>query len=363
MIKDQVWRYIEEDGVSDSFGLAADEYLMRTAAVGGPPTLRLYTYRSHATLVGQFQNVEAEVRVDECRRRGIAINRRPTGGGSVVMGEDQLGVALVASTHGIQYQKYQTAIFEACADGLLAGLRSLGIPAGFRPKNDIEVGGKKIAGLALCVDEHGSFLCHASLLVDFDVRLMLAVLNLPPEKIAGRAVTSFEERLTTVRQELGSPVFTAEVREQVRSGFAEALAAQFEPKSWTEEERAAISALASRKYSTPEWVFQRIPTPDAVGTSLLKTNAGLLRVYVALGGEVLKNVMVTGDFFATTRALTNLEARVKWTRATPEAIAKTVRAVFAADGPPIIGLSADTLTEAISTAVLVASRSGGWSRS
>ncbi|MFQ5803281.1 MAG: biotin/lipoate A/B protein ligase family protein [Candidatus Methylomirabilales bacterium] len=358
-MKGKVWRYIEEDGVSASFGLAGDEYLMQTAAVGGPPTLRLYTYRSHAALVGQFQNVEAEVRVDECRRRGIAINRRPTGGGSVIMGEEQLGVALVASTHGVQYQKCHAAIFEACSDGLLAGLRWLGIHAGFRPKNDIEVGGKKIAGLALSIDERESFLCHASLLVDFDVSLMLAVLNLPREKIAGKAIASFEERLTTVRRELESPVSTSEVRAHVRSGFAEALAARFEPKSWTEEEHAAISALESRKYSTPEWVFEHVPTPDAVGTSLLKTSAGLLRVYVALGGEVLKNVMVTGDFFATTRALTNLEARVKWTHATPEGIAKTIRAVFAADGPPIIGLSADALTEAISTAVVAARGNAG----
>ena len=59
----EVWRYIEEDGVSASFGLAADEYLIQ--AVGGDlPTLRLYTYRSHAALVGRFQNAEAEVNVE-----------------------------------------------------------------------------------------------------------------------------------------------------------------------------------------------------------------------------------------------------------------------------------------------------------
>lgn len=357
-----MWRYIQEDGVSASFGLAADEYLMQAAAAGGPPALRLYTYRSHAALVGRFQHVEAEVRVEECRRRGIAINRRPTGGGAILMGEDQLGVALVASAHGTQAQRDQAAIFQACANGLLAGLRRLGIRASFRPKNDLEVGGKKIAGLAMCLDDQDSFLCHASLLVDFDLSLMLAVLNLPAEKIADKAIASFEERLTTVRRERQGggerPVSVSEVRAHIRDGLTEALGEGCEPKSWTAEERAAIRELESRKYSTPGWIFQRMPNAQAMGASLLKTSAGLLRVYAALSGEVLKSVMVTGDFFAATGALTSLEARLKWTRAAPEAIARTVRAAFTADGPPILGLSADALIEAVSAAVREARRNG-----
>ena len=86
----ETWRYIEEDRVPASFGLAADEYLLGHAASDGRATLRLYTYRSHAALVGRFQNVEAEVRVDECRIVGAEINRRLTGGGAIVMGESQL---------------------------------------------------------------------------------------------------------------------------------------------------------------------------------------------------------------------------------------------------------------------------------
>ena len=73
------WRYIADDDASASSGLAADEWLMTAYHVppggspGGPdkppPTLRLYTYRPHCVLVGRFQNVEAEVRLEECRGR------------------------------------------------------------------------------------------------------------------------------------------------------------------------------------------------------------------------------------------------------------------------------------------------------
>ena len=59
------------------------------------PTLRLYTYASHAALVGRYQTLDAEVDLEACAATGTAVSRRPTGGGAIVMGRDQLGVALV----------------------------------------------------------------------------------------------------------------------------------------------------------------------------------------------------------------------------------------------------------------------------
>src|SRR6266545_7600244 len=95
------WRLITDDGVSASFGLAADEVLAQRVGAGTSiPTLRLYTYQSHCALIGRFQNVENEVRVQCCRANSIPINRRPTGGGAIIMGADQLGVALTLPGRG-----------------------------------------------------------------------------------------------------------------------------------------------------------------------------------------------------------------------------------------------------------------------
>ena len=61
------WRLVVDDGVSAAFGLAADEWLMgHHAGDGGfDATLRLYTYESHCALVGRFQDLATEVRLDE----------------------------------------------------------------------------------------------------------------------------------------------------------------------------------------------------------------------------------------------------------------------------------------------------------
>jgi lipoate-protein ligase A len=58
------WRYIENNGVTASAGLAGDEALANRAGAGiSQPTLRLYTYQPCA-LIGRFQTIENEVTLE-----------------------------------------------------------------------------------------------------------------------------------------------------------------------------------------------------------------------------------------------------------------------------------------------------------
>lgn len=347
------WRYLADDGVSASFGLAADEYLMRAYAQdpARPPTLRLYTYRSHCALVGRFQTVEAEIRVSECRQRGVSINRRPTGGGAIIMGEDQLGLSLVASTHHPAIPRHPQQIFEVCARPILEGLCSLRIDAYFRPKNDLEVAGKKIAGLGLYIDENEVLLFHTSVLVDIDVRLMLTLLNIPIEKISDKEIASFEERLTTIRRELGKEVPVSEVRQQIKRGFEGTFGVELEEEPFTQEELSGIRELEQKRYLTPDWIYQKAPTPDMTGSSLRKTEAGLLRIHLALAGDVIKSVLISGDFFSTSQTINNLESRLRWSAAEPAEIERAIRETLSQQDHYILGLAPEALVATIGEAV------------
>ena len=90
------WRLLADDGVGAAEGLALDEALMaryRHEAQKSAPTLRLYSYRDHCALIGRYQNLNAEVDLAACRRTDTQVSRRLTGGGAIVMGAGQLGVA------------------------------------------------------------------------------------------------------------------------------------------------------------------------------------------------------------------------------------------------------------------------------
>ena len=348
----QPWRIITEDAVSASFGLAADDALTVCAGRGeSQPTLRLYTYSSHCALVGRFQRVENEIHQEWCRAHGIAINRRPTGGGAILMGDDQLGVALmVAGPRGDVYGQARVWM-EKFSASLVTALGSLGIRAQFRGKNDIEVGGRKIAGLGIYRATGGGLLFHASLLVDLDVPLMLQVLNTPFEKISDKEIDSVASRISTVRRESGNGISVDEVRRMVAAAYSATWDVELVPGDFTQSERKAIAALEREKYRTDEWIFQTTDVPDAAGSAKRKTPGGLLDVQVALAGRMLKMVLLAGDFFAADASVRELEAALRWHPSAPDAVAATVREVYAQNPAGWHAISADDLTETIQLAI------------
>ena len=356
------WRYITGESETASRGLATDEFLMdkysRWAEDGYPdPVLRISTLRSHCVLVGRFQNTEAEVNLPECSIMGVEVNRRATGGGTVLMGEDQLLVSFASSAHHPIVPAHPARMLPKLAKGIVAGLELLGIPAEFRPKNDIEVGGRKIGGTAIYIEESGALLYHATVLLDFDMPLMLETLSIPMEKISDKEINSIEERLTTANRELGRAVSVDEAREAICKGFEQAFKMSAVYSPFSPEEIEKIEKLEREKYKSPEWVFQRQPAPDMLGTSIKKTPAGMVRAYASLSGDIIKSVLITGDFFSGDRIINNIEAALKWGKSDRESIAKGIKLTIGNETETVEGIDVDMMADIIYSAVVSAKTS------
>ena len=335
------WRYLEDDGVEAAAGLAADEALMLRYGRGQTPpaeaTLRLYTYRAHCALVGRYQSLEDEVDLEACRGHDVQVGRRPTGGGAIIMGPAQLGVAVTARAVAEETPR-QT--LERYASGVITGLSRLGIEAQFRRKNDLEVGGRKIAGLGLYLDPAGAVLFHASVLVDLDVPLMLEVLRIPGAKLSDKAVARVGERVTTVSRELGRPLVAADVRDEFARGFG----AELSRGAMDEAERRLCEELRSARYGSAGWIGQESPRRDARGSSLLKTPEGLVRIFVGVHGDAIKSVLVAGDYNAVPPAIPRLEAALRWCRADAASIAAEAERAL---GDGALGVGREALAVAV----------------
>lgn len=338
------WRLLAHDAVAADEGLAIDEALMTgygRSTPDRPPTLRLYTYADHAALVGRYQHLDAEVDLDACRRTGTGVNRRPTGGGAIVMGAGQLGVALVTRAPAAQRPK---ELLERCATGIQVGLAELGIDASFRGKNDLEVGGRKIAGLGLYLDGNGGFLFHSSVLADLDIAFMLEVLRIPAAKLGDKAVAAVSERVTTVTRETGDRWDGSSLRDVIATGFAKALDVELVAGAVELCESAAADQLVVGKYRSPAWLGQRTPHPDATGTALLKTPAGLVRLYLALSGGTIKSALFSGDFNELPPALTRFEEALRWKSLDAADVSRAARAAGVDDA---LGMSAEELVAVV----------------
>lgn len=323
------WGLISDDGVGAAEGLAADEALLLEHGRGSESvheaTLRLYSYRSHCALVGRFQSLEEEVDLVAARRLGIDVARRPTGGGAIIMGAGQLGVAVATrAPAGVSPRD----LLVRYAGGVRAGLARLGIDARFAGKNDLQVDGRKIAGLGLYVDPTGALLFHASVLIDLDVALMLRVLRIPGAKLSNKGIRRVAERVTTIAREAGGPVAMDDVRFDLAAGFGAALDLDLEVTALTAAQQARRDALVRDRYAATEWTHQRSRLRDAHGTEVLKTPEGLVRVYVATHGATIKSATVAGDFNAVPAGITALEAALRWAPATREHTRSTTLAVL-----------------------------------
>jgi lipoate---protein ligase len=318
------WRLLGDDGAGAAEGLALDEALMARYARGEPPrppALRLYTYRTHCALIGRYQNLHAEVDLEACRRTGTQVSRRPTGGGAIIMGAGQLGVALVAAAPP---DRRPRELIQELAGGLMAGLAELGITAVFKGKNDLEVNGRKVAGLGLYLDQAGAMLFHASILADLDIGFMLQALRIPAAKLADKAAAAVADRVTTVTVLTGRPWDGAALRPFIATGFAAAFGTEFERGEPDTAEQALAATLAADRYASESWLADRSAALDGSGSAALKTPAGLAMIYLTTHGDLVKNAVVVGDFNELPHAVVEMESALRWRRLDDTAVAAAV---------------------------------------
>ena len=118
---------------------------------------------------------------------------------------------------------YTQRICEAVAHGLA---QAFNIDARFRPRNDIEVDGRKLSGTGGYFDGD-TLIYQGTVLIDVDPAAMMACLNVPAPKLAKRDLDKSEARITTLKSLLGRTPEIVEVHNAVLSGLASQLGLSF----------------------------------------------------------------------------------------------------------------------------------------
>lgn len=324
------WRLFKgvEKPASTAQGLAVDDTLPQSVeSHKSPPILHLYTFMP-SVIVGKYQDIEAALKLERCKELGIEYNRRSTGGGTVIMGPEivALGLGINADYKGLK--RGVGGIFETLGQVLIRALKMIGIEAQFRPKNDLEVNGKKIAGLSAALETGKSLLFHTSLLVDFDVALMTEIMNTPLVKLQDKGYNCFSQRMTTVRSELACKISVQEVLPAIVDAFEEKFQVQMKADTPDEWESEMIDYYIKDRYRNPKWIFSHKHPQTRMGIGRLKTRAGLLEVYVSMSGGSIEHLVITGDFFSTTEDIQQLENALKWTSAHKESIQNNLSSVW-----------------------------------
>ena len=309
------WRVIDTGLLSGAENMAWDEALLAARCRELiPDTLRYLRFTPPVALVGYHQSVSEEIRTDYCRASGIQINRRVTGGGAIYFDEGQLGWELICSREALPGGSDLAGITRAVCQAVARGLQTLGLKAEFRPRNDIEVDGRKISGTG-AVLEGNCLLFQGTLLIDFNLEHLIKALRIPTEKLNARELSSARERVTSLKEQLGYVPPLETVKTALEKGLRECLGLRTFPGAVGSEESALFRRLLPRRQSN-EWIEGRrvLLRPHPILRSIHKEEGGLIRTAVKVDRKRgrIADILITGDFFIhPQRAVYDLETRLK----------------------------------------------------
>ncbi len=263
----QPWRLILDILAEDADGpvnMARDQLLLQRVVETSTPAVRLYGWKNAVLSVGRNQKLDRQVDLAACKREGIPLVRRMTGGQAVLHGGD-LTYAVAAPTSGGRFSPGIMAVYREISRVFARFFADLGFTPEVRTYSGRErtaqasavcfstpsafellIGGRKVVGSAQRLLPN-AFLQHGSM----PMYPQDAVL----ERIF-RGVTAGEIRnQMTDLETLG--VWKRFDREQVigrlAGAFESSLAIELDPRPWTPTERAAAAKI------TPQFAYLEEP--------------------------------------------------------------------------------------------------------
>jgi lipoate-protein ligase A len=249
------WRILETIEESGAKQMAIDEAML-IARINNlvPNTLRFFTWKPSAITIGFFQDLEQEIDLKKVKDLKVDVIRRYSGGGAVFH-EDELTYSLVVSEKDLSLNVLDS--YKYLCQGVVNGLKNLGIEAEFKPINDILVKGKKISGNAQTRKE-GVILQHGTILLSIDVEKMFSLLKISDEKLKGKLITNAKEGVSSIKNELQSTDIDLKHLEKVfRQGFSQSLNIDFNEAILSKEEKEIAQELYENKYLSKDWSYNQ----------------------------------------------------------------------------------------------------------
>lgn len=268
------WRLIRTPAMTGPMNMAIDEAILNAVAEGeSRPTLRFFAWEPATLSLGYGQPI-ADVDQARLSQRGWGLVRRPTGG-RAILHTDELTYSVTAPMEEPRVVGSVVESYRRLSNGLLAGLRCLGLSARADPKDatattrapdgtpivnpvcfevpsdyEITADGRKLLGSAQ-VRKRGVVLQHGTLPLWGDItRILDGLVYADAERESLRA--RVRSRAATLA-DIGLHASWEDAADAMAQGFVEALGLTLEPGELIPRELVDAERLVSEKYGDPVW--------------------------------------------------------------------------------------------------------------
>lgn len=239
-------RFVTNKDTDPCYNMSFDEFCL--TRIPSDDTFFCLWRNRPSVIIGLNQNAYAEVNLPFIKEHGITLARRVTGGGAVYHDLQNLNYSIFRPLSESQAENGADAV-----ECIVAALRSLGVPAEQGGRNDIYVEGRKVSGFARRIHKDRE-LIHGTLMYDVDIETLTQALDVPGSKLSRKGVASVRSRVANLKDYL--PQF-ASINE-FQFALQDILAGDAEEILISDEQKKAVRTLSDSKFSTEEWVLNRV---------------------------------------------------------------------------------------------------------
>lgn len=265
-----------------------------------PDTIALLSPAAPYFCVGFHQNPAEELDLAWCERQGYPVLHRKIGGGTVYLDRNQLFYQVIVHRRRAPFRV--DAIYRTFLRAPVETLRAFGLDASLRAANELEVGGRRIAGTG--GGQIGdAMVVTGNILFDFDSDAMARAWRVPSEAFRRLAADGLRRYVTTLKRELPEIPLIEKVKRLLAEKYAETLGRPLVPGSLSPEEEEAI-ARTGTELAVSAWATEVGDQPDRglkiargiyVREQEVSTPVGPLRLTVRLRDGVIDDLVLTGN--------------------------------------------------------------------
>jgi len=317
------WRLIDlnytDPYTAQTFYEAVAEAVHRNES---PNTLILLQPDSPYACIGYHQDLEKELDMKYLKTEGLPAIRRSQGGGATYLDKDQVFYQIIFKNTKI-IPRDINSMFEKLLQVTAETYRKLGVPATYKPLNDVVVNGRKISGNGAGQHESATILV-GNIIQDLNYEKMANVLRVPNEKFRDKMKQSMQEWVTTLKRELGEFPPAEYIKSIYAQIFQELLGIKLIISTPTVTEFKIFTNETKPRHKSKEWLYmdaqQRDPQKGrtvkiAHGVKLVEIDfkAGkLLRIRAEMDDNKINNIQIRGDYFIIPKeAINTLEQNLK----------------------------------------------------
>ena len=233
-----------------------------------------------SVIFGRNQLIENEVNLDFCKKHGIQMYRRKSGGGCVYADKRNVMFSYITSEEQVGFT------FNRYINMLVTVLQRLGVDASASGRNDVMIGDRKVSGNAF-YHLPGRSIVHGTMLYDTDMVNMVGAITPSDAKLLSKGVASVYQRVALLKDytKLSLEEFMIYVRQTLCD----------DDLMLTNEQVKAIEQM-EKEYLSDEFIYGKNPRYTLIKRRRIE-HVGDLEARIEVKNGIIKNVNLMGDYF------------------------------------------------------------------